>query len=94
MQLVQHRDGTGKRPLEDVLEALDQPVLEAVSTSFEGKTEKQKTHIQGALAIVAWVCARLSGWAGYDGKPGPVVMLRRLYQFRAIQLGYGITRNV
>ncbi len=95
MQLVQDRDGAGKRPLEDVFEAQDQPVLEAVSASLEGKTEKQKNpHPKGSLAFAAWVCARLGGWTGYYGKPGPVVMLRGLYQFRSIQLGYGIAGNV
>ncbi len=28
----------------------------------------------GSLAHAAWVCARLGGWTGYYGKPGPVVM--------------------
>ena len=42
MQLVQDRDGEGKRPLQDVFEVEDQPALEAVSASLEGKTEKQK----------------------------------------------------
>ena len=95
MQLVQDRDGKGKRPLEDVFEAEDQPVLEAVSATLEGKTDKQKNpHPKGSLAFAAWVCARLGGWTGYYGKPGPVVMLRGLYQFRSIQLGYGIAGNV
>jgi len=95
MQLVQDRDGKGKRPLEDVFEAEDRPVLEAVSASLEGKTEKQKNpHPEGSLAFASWVCARLGGWTGYYGKPGPVVMLRGLYRFRAIQLGYGIKQNV
>ena len=95
MQLVQDRDGEGKRPLQDVFEVEDQPALEAVSASLEGKTEKQKNpHPKGSLAFAAWVCARLGGWTGYYGKPGPVVMLRGLYQFRAIQLGYEIAGNV
>ena len=95
MQLVQDRDGEGRRPLQDVFEAEDQPALEAVSASLEGKTGKQKTpHPRGSLAFAAWVCARLGGWTGYYGKPGPVVMLRGLYQFRAMQLGYEIAGNV
>lgn len=95
MQLVQGRDGQGKRPLEDVFDLEDQPALEAVSASLEGKTAKQKNpHPKGSLAFAAWVCARLGGWTGYYGKSGPVVMLRGLYQFRAIQLGYGINQNV
>ncbi len=28
------------------------------------------------LAFAAWVFARLGGWTGYYGKPGPIVMLK------------------
>ncbi len=89
MQLVQERDGAGRRPLEDMFETEDREALEAVSETLEGKTEKRKNpHPRGSLAFASWVCARLGGWTGYYGKPGPVVMLRGLYQFRAIQIGY------
>ena len=95
MQLVQDRDGDGKRPLEDVFEAEDQPVPEAISATLEGKTDKRKNpHVKGSPAFAAWVCARLGGWTGHCGKPGPVVVLRGLYQFRSIQLGYRIAGNV
>ena len=95
MQMVQDRDGAAGRPLQDVFEAADRPALEAVSATLEGKTERQKNpHRKGSLAFAAWVCARLGGWTGYDGKPGPVVMLRGLYQFRAIQRGYQINHDV
>ena len=95
MQMVQDRDGAAGRPLQDVFEAADRPALEAVSATLEGKTEKQKNpHRKGSLAFAAWVCARLGGWTGYYGKPGPVVMLRGLYQFRAIQRGYQINHDV
>ena len=93
--LVPDRDGAGQRPLKDVFEARGQPVLEAVSASLEGSTDKQKNpHPRGALAFAAGVCARLGGGTGYYGKPGPGVMLRGRYQFRASQLGYGIAGNV
>lgn len=95
LQLVQDRDGLAGRPLDDVFESEDRPALEAVSAQLEGKTEKQKNpHPKGSLAFAAWVCARLGGWTGYYGKPGPVVMLRGLYQFRAIQQGWSLARNV
>ncbi len=95
LQLVQDRDGLARRPLDDVFESADRPALEAVSAKLEGKTEKQKNpHPKGSLAFAAWVCARLGGWTGYYGKPGPVVMLRGLYQFRAIQQGWSLARNV
>ena len=81
--------------LDDVFESADRPALEAVSAKLEGKTEKQKNpHPKGSLAFAAWVCARLGGWTGYYGKPGPVVMLRGLYQFRAIQQGWSLAKDV
>ena len=52
MQLVQGRDGQGKRPLEDVFDLEDQPALEAVSASLEGTTAKQKTHIRKARLLL------------------------------------------
>ena len=102
LQMVQDRDprlregrlGAG-RPLRDVFEDEDRPALEAVSATLEGNTEKQKNpHTKGSLAFAAWVCARLGGWTGYYGKPGPVVMLHGLYQFRAIQRGYQLKHDV
>lgn len=95
MQLVQERDGRAKRPLEDVFHADERQALEAASASLEGKTERQKNpHPKGSLAYAAWVCARLGGWTGYYGKPGPIVMLRGLHQFRAIQHGWTLAQNV
>lgn len=91
MQLVAGRDGTTGRPLEDALDPDDQPALEAVCKTLEGKTERQKNpHPQGSLAYAAWVFARLGGWNIYYGKPGPVVMLRGLTQFHAIKHGWSL----
>lgn len=95
LQLVQDRDGAAKRPLADVFEADERATLEAVSTELEGKTERQKNpHPKGTLAFAAWVCARLGGWTGYYGKPGPVVMLRGLHHFRAMQHGWSLAQHV
>jgi hypothetical protein len=89
LQLVRERDGVSKRPLEDVFHADEQASLEATCQELEGKTAKQKNpHPKGSLAYAAWVCARLGGWTGYYGKPGPIVMLRGLHTFRAIQQGW------
>jgi IS4 transposase len=91
MQLVAEREGNAKRPLSDVLDPDDQPVLEKVCRSLEGKTAKQKNpHPLGSLAYAAWVFARLGGWTGYYGKPGHIVMLRGLTQFHAIKHGWTI----
>jgi hypothetical protein len=95
LQLVRERDGASKRPLEDVFQPDEQVALEAACKQLEGKTAKQKNpHPKGSLAYAAWVCARLGGWTGYYGKPGPIVMLRGLHTFRAIQLGWTMAGNV
>ena len=89
MQLVAERDGKLNRPLSDAFDPGDQPVLERVSQSLEGKTKKQKNpHPKGTLAFAAWVFSRLGGWTGYYGKPGPIVMLRGLTKFHAIKHGW------
>jgi len=91
MQLVDEREGKAKRPLHDVFDPDDRPALERVCRSLEGKTAKQKNpHPQGSLAYAAWVFARLGGWTGYYGKPGPIVMLRGLTQFHAIKHGWSL----
>jgi hypothetical protein len=89
MQLVAERDGKACRPLAEGLDPDDQPALERVCQSLEGKTERQKNpHPKASLAYAAWVFARLGGWTGYYGKPGPIVMLRGLTQFHAIKHGW------
>ena len=94
LQLVRERDGAAGRPLEDVFAPGDQSALEAVCASLEGKTEKQKNpHPRGSLAYTAWVCARLGGWTGYYGKPGPVVMLQGFLRFQAIKQGWNLGRR-
>ena len=55
----------------------DQPLLEALSLRLEGATERQKNpHPKGSLSFATWVIARLGGWTGYYGKPGPKVISR------------------
>jgi hypothetical protein len=88
-QLVQARDGTTDQPLSDAFQPDDRPVLEALSVKLEGKTERQRNpHPKGSLAFAAWVIARLGGWTGYYGKPGPKVMRIGLADFRAVKHGY------
>ncbi len=58
--------------------------LAACCAKLEGNTARQKNpHPTGSLAYAAWVCARLGGWTGYYGKPGPIVMLNGWQQFQA-----------
>lgn len=87
-QLVQARDGNTDQRLTDAFDPDDRPILEAVSASLAGKTARQcNPHPSGSLAFAAWVIARLGGWTGYYGKPGPRVMRRGLQDFRAIKYG-------
>ena len=60
---------SGERLMETINAVLDLAQL-------EGRTQRQKNpHPRGSLAYAAWVCARLGGWTGYYGKPGPLVTL-------------------
>ena len=89
-QLVHARDGgPGRlRPTSDAFETEDLPLLEACCAKLEGKTERQKNpHPKGSLAYAAWVCARLGGWTGYYGKPGPIVMLEGWLEFQSMKRG-------
>ena len=91
-QLVHARDGAqGQAPLRPMLDAFDAEdatLLEAFCERLQGKTERQKNpHPKGSLAYAAWVCARLGGWTGYYGKPGPVVMLNGWLDFQAAKRG-------
>jgi DDE family transposase len=94
-QLVHARDGIQGpeplRPITDAFEPEDAPLLEAFCAKLEGKTERQKNpHPKGSLAYAAWVCARLGGWTGYYGKPGPLVMLNGWIDFQAAKRGVAI----
>jgi hypothetical protein len=95
-QLVHARDGAAApgplRPITDAFEAHDQPLLEAFCAKLEGKTQRQKNpHPRGSLAYGSWVCARLGGWTGYYGKPGPIVMLHGWRYFQAAKHGASLT---
>jgi len=88
MQLVKARDGTTDQQLTDAFEPDDRPILEAVSAKLEGATALQKNpHPKGSLGFASWVIARLGGWTGYYGKPGPKVMRRGLDDFQRIKYG-------
>jgi hypothetical protein len=88
MQLVKARDGLTGQSLADAFDPADQPILEAVSARLEGKTARQQNpHAKGSLAFASWVIARLGGWTGYYGKPGPQVMRRGLDDFQRIKYG-------
>ena len=74
----------------DEIEALSlqQPAL-------EGRTAKQKNpHPKGSLAYTSWVCARLGGWTGYYGKPGPITMMHGLRSLKAMLNGWKLRTDV
>jgi hypothetical protein len=94
-QLVHARDGaaptqkTQPRPILDAFHEDDIPFLEQYCAELEGKTERQKNpHPKRTLAYASWVCARLGGWTGYYGKPGPIVMLRGWRRFQNAKAGW------
>lgn len=87
-QMLHDRDGQANRPMSDVFAAADQPLIESIGKSLEGKTERQKNpHPSGSLAHATWVCARLGGWTGYGGKPGPIVLVRGLVRLQTMLEG-------
>jgi hypothetical protein len=91
MQLVRARDGNTDQNVADAFEPEDQPLIEAISRRLEGKTERQKNpHAKGTLAFASWVMARLGGWTGYYGKPGPKVMRRGIEDFQRIRFGVSL----
>jgi len=95
LSLVRERDGAAGRPATDVFAAEELPIIAAVSDSLEGRTARQKNpHAPGSLAHAAWVCARLGGWTGYYGKPGPVVMLHGMLRLRAMIEGFRLAGTV
>lgn len=92
-QMVHARDGGPGplRPCTDAFDPEDIPLLEAFCAKLEGKTERQKNpHPKGSLAYAAWVCARLGGWTGYYGKPGPIVMLEGWLEIQAAKRALSI----
>ena len=97
MQMVGARDGSqndlGLRPLTDAFDPSDQPILQALNAELEGKTKRQQNpHPKESLAFATWVCARLGGWTGYYGKPGPIVILRGWTEFQSIKHGTILTK--
>jgi Transposase DDE domain len=88
MKLKQARDGLTQEGMETVFEATDEPLFEALTQDLEGNTQKQKNpHAKGSLAWAQWVIARLGGWDGYYGKPGPKTYTRGLNAFYNIKRG-------
>jgi len=86
MQLVQARDGTTSQSLADAFEPADQPILEAgLGAARRQDRTAEEPAPQRLARLRSWVNARLGGWTGYYGKPGPLVMRRGLDDFQRIK---------
>jgi len=95
MQRVREGDRPAGRPLEDGFDAADRPLLSAVCASLDGKTQRQKDpHDPDSLTYASWICARLGGWNGCYGKPGPIVIYNGLLQLRATMRGWSLRQIV
>jgi hypothetical protein len=75
-QMLHDRDGLAARPMTDVFEPANQPVIAAIGKTLEGCTGRQRNPPTLFSRHATWICARLGGWTGYCGKPGPIVLVR------------------
>lgn len=91
LQLVQARDAQRSEPAAIAFSQPEIRVLEALTSSLEGKTERQKNpHAPSTLAWATWVIGRLGGWDGYPSSrpPGPITLKRGLDRFHAFAAGW------
>jgi Transposase DDE domain len=96
-QLLRARDNPSGQSLMDTFDPDDKPLLEAVCKDYEGPapTARQANpHPPGTMAYATWVLARLGGWTGYYGKPGPLNLNRGLQRYQAIKYGTQIQREL
>ena len=63
--------------MEDAFTPEDRPIVEALGRTLEGRTQRQRDpRPPDTLAHAGWICARLGGWTGDYGKPGPIVLVK------------------
>jgi len=96
LQLVEGRDDP-TQSAQLVLSPEQQQCLEQIAPTLAGRTLKQQNpHPSQTLAWVAWLIARLGGWAGYQSQPPPGIatMLRGLQQFESIFTGWKLAQDV
>jgi len=90
IQLVDARDGS-RRPASDVADEHILAAAEAIGSTLEGKTERQKNpHPPRSLGWLAWIVARLGGWNCYYKPPGPKTMRAGWTRLAAMADGYAI----
>jgi hypothetical protein len=95
LQMTRERDGARKQPLADAFDLADHAAMAAICRTLEGKTDRQRNpHSPDSLAWATWICARLGGWTGYYGKPGPIVIHNGLIQLNTLIQGWTIRQHV
>ncbi|MER9128013.1 transposase [Mesorhizobium sp. M0959] len=78
--------------IKQLVQARDGNTDQRLSDAFD---PDDRSILEASLAFAAWVIARLGGWTGYYGKPGPKVMRIGLAEFSAIKYGANLgLRNV
>jgi hypothetical protein len=88
VQLVNARDGSD-RPATDVIDPELLPAADAIGSTLEGKTQRQKNpHPPRSLAWLAWIIARLGGWNCYYKPPGPKTMRAGWARFASMATGF------
>ncbi len=88
---MRERDGGARQPLADAFNPADQPAMAAICAGLEGKAERQKyPYPPDPVAWAAWICARLGGWNGYYGKPGPITIHNGLLRLRTMLHGWNL----
>ncbi len=95
MQMTAERDGPLLRPMTDVFDPEDRPLLEVTSRDLEGATERQKNpYPYGRFAFAFWVCARLGGWTGILRQARPHRILRGWTEFQPLKHGAALGHAV
>jgi hypothetical protein len=90
IQLVDARDGS-RRPASDVADQDLIVAAEAIGSTLEGNTARQKNPYEtGSLAWLAWIIARLGGWNCYYKPPGPKTMRAGWNELAAMAAGYAV----
>jgi len=91
LQLRQDRDGLCSISAYVVFSEHEIEFAETVyQAKYKGKTPLQKNpHLEGTLARMSWIIARIGGWKGYQstGRPGPITLKRGIDKFNLMYQG-------
>jgi hypothetical protein len=81
-----------------VVALADVPALQAINATLQGPTEKLKNPFDcTSLAWLAWIAARMGGWAGYTSRgyrpAGPKTMARGLRSLDPMVAGWNLSNR-